>query len=229
MDTPDAAPRPRVGRPVDRSSDAAILSAALDLVAERDYERMTLDEVAARTGKAKTTIYRRWATKEDLVLAAIRAAGGPPEAAALPDTGSLRGDLVAVVDSAWLGGPDRRTALFAGLAPAMRGSERLAAAIRAEVTEPYVAVYGRLLARAIERGEVGARPSDGRRRARRGRPRDEHAPPRRRPRARAARRLPRGDRPRAAAGARGPLTRRRDGRIPSTACRSAPPSTPTGP
>ena len=47
MDTPDAAPRPRVGRPVDRSGDAAILAAALDLVAERDYERTTLDEVAA--------------------------------------------------------------------------------------------------------------------------------------------------------------------------------------
>jgi AcrR family transcriptional regulator len=160
MDTPAAPSRPRVGRPVDRSSDAAILAAALDLVAERDYERMTLDEVAARTGKAKTTIYRRWATKEDLVLAALRAAGGPPEADGPPDTGSLRGDLVAVVDSAWLGGPDRRSAVFAGLVTAMRGSERLAAAIRAEVTEPYVAVYGWLIARAVERGEVAARPAE---------------------------------------------------------------------
>jgi AcrR family transcriptional regulator len=157
MDTPDAAPRPRVGRPVDRSGDAAILAAALDLVAERDYDGMALDEVAARTGRAKTTIYRRWATKEDLVLAALRAAGGPPEAEALPDTGSLRGDLLAVVDSVWLGGADRRAAVFAGLATAMRGSERLAQAIRAEVTDPYVEVYGRLLRRAIERGEVPPR------------------------------------------------------------------------
>jgi AcrR family transcriptional regulator len=157
MDTPDAAPRPRVGRPVDRSGDAAILAAALDLVAERDYDGMALDEVAARTGRAKTTIYRRWATKEDLVLAALRAAGGPPEAEALPDTGSLRGDLLAVVDSGWLGGADRRAAVFAGLASAMRGSERLAQAIRTEVTDPYVEVYGRLLRRAIERREVPAR------------------------------------------------------------------------
>ncbi|MBT1635397.1 TetR/AcrR family transcriptional regulator [Clavibacter michiganensis] len=156
MDTPDAAPRPRVGRPVDRSGDAAILAAALDLVAERDYERMTLDEVAARTGRAKTTIYRRWATKEDLVLAALRAAGPPPEAALLPDTGSLRGDLLAVVDSPWLGGSARRLAVFAGLAPALRGSARMAAAIRAEVTDPYADAYRRILRRAVERGEVPA-------------------------------------------------------------------------
>jgi len=154
MDTPDAAPRPRVGRPVDRSGDAAILAAALDLVAERDYERMTLDEVAARTGRAKTTIYRRWATKEDLVLAALRAAGPPPEAALLPDTGSLRGDLLAVVDSPWLGGSARRLAVFAGLAPALRGSARMAAAIRAEVTDPYADAYRRILRRAVDRGEV---------------------------------------------------------------------------
>ena len=156
MDTPDAAPRPRVGRPVDRSGDAAILAAALDLVAERDYERMTLDEVAARTGRAKTTIYRRWATKEDLVLAALRAAGPPPEAALLPDTGSLRGDLLAVVDSPWLGGSTRRLQVFAGLAPALRGSERMAAAVRAEVTDPYADAYRRILRRAVERGEVPA-------------------------------------------------------------------------
>ncbi|MFT7764601.1 TetR/AcrR family transcriptional regulator [Clavibacter tessellarius] len=156
MDTPDAAPRPRVGRPVDRSGDAAILAAALDLVADRDYERMTLDEVAARTGRAKTTIYRRWATKEDLVLAALRAAGPPPEAALLPETGSLRGDLLAVVDSPWLGGSARRLAVFAGLAPALRGSARMAAAIRAEVTDPYADAYRRILRRAVDRGEVPA-------------------------------------------------------------------------
>src|SRR4051794_11040308 len=73
--TPDAAspvrpaipvrPAGRTGRPFDHSGDALILASTLDLLAERDYERVTLDEVAARTGKAKTTLYRRWATKED--------------------------------------------------------------------------------------------------------------------------------------------------------------------
>jgi AcrR family transcriptional regulator len=147
-------PGPRTGRPYDHSSDDLILTSTLDLLAERDYERVTLDEVAARTGKAKTTLYRRWATKEDLILAAIRAAGRPPEVDRLPDLGSLRSDLLAVVDSAWLGGADRRLAIFAGLASAIRSSERLGEVVRTEVTEPYVEVYRRLLHRAIERGEI---------------------------------------------------------------------------
>ena len=148
--------RPRTGRPYDHSSDASILANTLDLLAERDYERVTLDEVAARTGKAKTTLYRRWATKEELVLAAIRAAGRPPEADLLPDSGSLRSDLLAVVDSPWLGGSDRRLAIFAGLASATRTSQRLADVVRSEVTEPYVEVYRRLLLRAAGRGEIPA-------------------------------------------------------------------------
>lgn len=146
----------RTGRPFDRSSDELILASTLDLLAERDFERVTVDEVAARTGKAKTTLYRRWATKEELVLAAIRTVGRPPEADKLPDFGALRADLLAVVDSPWLGGPQRRLAIFAGLSAAARSSESLAAVIRSEVTEPYVEVYRRLVRRAIDRGEVSA-------------------------------------------------------------------------
>ena len=145
---------PRTGRPFDHSSDALILESTLDLLAERDYERVTLDEVAARTGKAKTTLYRRWATKEDLVLAAIRAAGRPPEYEVLPDLGSLRSDLLDVIDSPWLGGPARRMAIFAGLASATRSSERLATEVRSEVTDPYIDIYRRLLQRAHDRGEI---------------------------------------------------------------------------
>jgi AcrR family transcriptional regulator len=144
----------RTGRPYDHSSDAVILASTLDLLAEHDYERVTLDEVAARTGKAKTTLYRRWATKEDLVLAAIRAAGRPPETEELPDLGSLRSDLLAVVDSPWLGGMQRRLSIFANLTSASRTSGRLANAIRSEVTNPYVSVYSQLLLRAIDKGEI---------------------------------------------------------------------------
>jgi AcrR family transcriptional regulator len=151
-----AASGTRIGRPYDRSSDASILANTLDLVAERGFERVTMDDVAARTGKAKTTLYRRWPTKEDLVLAAIRAAGRPPEVDHLPDTGSLRSDLLAVVDSPWLGGPGRRLAIFASLASATKSSDRLADVVRFEVTEPYVTVYRLLLLRAIEKGEISA-------------------------------------------------------------------------
>lgn len=144
----------RVGRPFDHSRDAQILAITLDALAEQDYDHVTLDVVARRAGRAKTTLYRRWPTKEDLVLAAIHAAGRPPEADDLPDEGSLRADLLAVVDSPWLGGPDRRLAIFAGVTSAARSSTRLADAVRTEVTEPYVEVYQALLQRAVDRGQV---------------------------------------------------------------------------
>ena len=131
-----------------------MLATTLDLLAERTYERVTLDEVAARTGRAKTTLYRRWGTKDALVLAAVRSLGRPPEIDLLPDLGSLRADLLAVVDSPWLGRPDRRMPLFAGLSTAARGSAPLGDVVRTEVTEPYVEIYRRLLLRAVERGEA---------------------------------------------------------------------------
>ena len=144
----------RVGRPYDHSRDAEILAITLDALAEQDYERVTLDTVAVRAGRAKTTLYRRWPTKVDLVLAAIQAAGRPPEADHLPDAGSLRADLLAVIDSPWLGGPDRRSAVFVGLTSAARSSSRLADAVRETFTEPYVEVYSALLQRAVDRGQV---------------------------------------------------------------------------
>ena len=145
--------RPR-GRPYDRSRDDEILALTLDALADSHDEHVTLDAVARRAGRAKTTLYRRWPTKVDLVLAAVHAAGRPPEHETLPDRGSVRADLLAVIDSPWLGGPDRRSRIFAGLTAAGRSEPRLAEAVRSEVTEPYVEVYRALLLRAVDRHEV---------------------------------------------------------------------------
>jgi AcrR family transcriptional regulator len=144
----------RRGRPFDRSRDAHVLALTLDALAAHGYEHVTLDAVALAAGVAKTTLYRRWPTKADLFLAAVAAVGRPPEAEALPDEGSLRADLLAVVDSPWLGGPERRLAVFAGLTAAARSSAPLADAVRVTVTEPYVQVYAALLDRAVDRGEL---------------------------------------------------------------------------
>jgi AcrR family transcriptional regulator len=149
---------PAAGRPFDHSKDALILATTLDLLAERPYERVTLDDVAARTGRAKTTLYRRWATKDDLVLAAVRSIGRPPEDDRLPDEGSLRSDLLAVIDSPWLGGIERRLSIFVGLSSAARSSPLLADVISTEITQPYVEVYRRLLSRAVDRGEAPRDP-----------------------------------------------------------------------
>jgi AcrR family transcriptional regulator len=78
------------GRPRDARADRAILEATLDLVGETVLAGLTVDAVAARAGVSKATIYRRWDSKEALVLAAWHECGAQLPA---PDTGSLRGDL----------------------------------------------------------------------------------------------------------------------------------------
>jgi AcrR family transcriptional regulator len=146
--------RGRRGRRRDPSRDAALLAAAYEVLAETGYEDMALSAVAARAGTGKATLHRRWPTKEALVLAVIADVGHPPEETALPDTGSLRSDLLALVDSAWLGGATSRLRGMKGLTSAAMHSPRLARALRREVVEPYVEAYRALLLRGVQRGQV---------------------------------------------------------------------------
>ena len=60
----------RGGRPRDATRDAVIMSAALEVLAEHGYDRMTMDQVAKRAGAGKATLYRRWPSKADLVAQA---------------------------------------------------------------------------------------------------------------------------------------------------------------
>jgi AcrR family transcriptional regulator len=73
----------------------AVIRAALDEIARVGYGPLRVDDVAARAGVNKTSVYRRWPTKPDLVDAAIRAVGGSADP--LPDTGSIRRDLVEIL------------------------------------------------------------------------------------------------------------------------------------
>src|SRR3954469_12524174 len=89
---------PRRGRPRDPALDERILEQLLALLATHGYARLTLDELAAHSGVAKTTILRRWPSK-----AAVAAAG--VERVALqsidvPDSGSLRDDIHALLQGA---------------------------------------------------------------------------------------------------------------------------------
>src|ERR671929_141080 len=91
MTTPDVARPSRGGRPRDPSRDGVIRAAILRLLADVGYGALTMDAVAAEAGVGKATIYRRWRTKQDLVVDTIaelnRAEALPP------DTGSLEEDL----------------------------------------------------------------------------------------------------------------------------------------
>ena len=81
---------PRRGRPRSVDADVAILAAALELAGEVGVRALSMDEVAARAGVSKATIYRRWSSKEALVLDALRSAIEPVGSV---DHGSLGADL----------------------------------------------------------------------------------------------------------------------------------------
>ncbi len=89
----------RPGRPRSEAAEAAILDAAIEQLAEKGYSGFSIEAVAARAGVAKTTIYRRWPGKDELVFDAISLVKGPiPE---LPE-GSVRDQLVYLIDHARL-------------------------------------------------------------------------------------------------------------------------------
>lgn len=90
--TPDAEPRRRQGRPRDPAADEAIISAVFDEIAEAGFTGFSVESVAGRAGVGKATIYRRWPTREELIMAAAERIMVGDD---LPDTGTIRGDLIA--------------------------------------------------------------------------------------------------------------------------------------
>ena len=82
----------RQGRPRDPAVDEAILTATLEVVTDLGFGGLTVEAVAAKAGVGKATIYRRWSTKEELVVAVAEELMSHET---LPDTGSLREDLVS--------------------------------------------------------------------------------------------------------------------------------------
>jgi AcrR family transcriptional regulator len=109
--------------------EQAILRATFDLLAEVGYEGIRMDVVAARARASKATLYRHWTGKAQLVVDAIRLCKGSGTAA--PDTGSLRGDLVAWFSELADLVTGEEGPLLAGLVMAMRTDPELAAEMRA--------------------------------------------------------------------------------------------------
>ncbi|MEO6123306.1 MAG: TetR/AcrR family transcriptional regulator [Ilumatobacteraceae bacterium] len=94
-DLPPAEVTPKRGRPRDVRCDHAILQATIDILIEGGAANLSIDGVAARAGVGKATIYRRWSSKEALVLDAINT---EESIIPTPDTGTLRGDLEQYYD-----------------------------------------------------------------------------------------------------------------------------------
>ena len=151
------APKPRLGRKRDHTRDPEILEAALDVLAEEGYDGMTVDMVAARAKAGKATVYRRWASKADLVLDAIacmKVSG--VDLAAPPDTGSLRGDLLALVKTPTIRESERKLKVMAGIVSMIARDPELAAAAHEAFVEPRATANRIIFQRAIDRGEISS-------------------------------------------------------------------------
>jgi AcrR family transcriptional regulator len=143
------------GRPRSQEADRAILAAALDLLASRGLAAMSIEEVAARAGVGKATIYRRWPSKGLLALDAFVMSFQAEQP--LPDTGTLRGDLIAAL-TLWVRavtgtamGP-----MLTGLIAEAQHDPSLRAAWRERVLEPLRTQRRVMLDRAVARSEIPA-------------------------------------------------------------------------
>jgi AcrR family transcriptional regulator len=146
----------RPGRPLDPRRDAAILGAALEGLAELGYDRLSIDEIAARAHAGKGAIYRRWPSKAALIVDAIVAWRDQVAPLAMPDTGSLAGDFEAVIAAV----PDfdeaarRQIGVILGLASAAaRDPELRTALTESALARPRALLRG-ILERAVARGEI---------------------------------------------------------------------------
>ncbi|GMA32739.1 TetR/AcrR family transcriptional regulator [Litorihabitans aurantiacus] len=145
------APEPRrPGRRRDAAKDAAIVAAAHQLLVERGFDAMTMDDVAERAGVGKATVYRRWTTKVHLAVEAMTTAIPALTLDAVPDTGSLRGDLMTIPALIHRAREDAATDL---LGPA-RDHPEIADQLHQRLARDRVTVLRGLLERAQVRGEV---------------------------------------------------------------------------
>lgn len=141
-------------RPGGRSAQvrAAVLEASLVELAATGYHNLSLEGVARRAGVNKTTLYRRWGTREALLLDAIRARASAK--VPIPDTGDLREDLLALVRAAIANLTSAEVQAMVRVTVALSPhDDTVAATSRAFWTER-LAVDGEVVRRAVERGEI---------------------------------------------------------------------------
>ncbi|WP_329053494.1 TetR/AcrR family transcriptional regulator [Streptomyces violaceus] len=149
-------PASRTGRPRSAAADAAILAATRAALVELGWSKLTLGDVATRAGVAKTTLYRRWAGKNELVVDAVAELFDELE---LPDSGSLAADIEGVVlqFAAILARPEAKSGLMAVVSEATRDD-----ALRERIRESVVERQKRLVlagrSRAQARGELPPEP-----------------------------------------------------------------------
>ncbi len=149
MTPSEAATRPRI----EGDRELEILEATLNVLADVGYDRLTMDAVATRAKASKATLYRRWTNKVSLVIDALLV---QKEAPVLPDTGSLRGDLIEAFCG--FGGimDEQAVATLSSVLTAITRDAEFAHEFRTRVIGPKAAVSQAIYERAVARGEVRA-------------------------------------------------------------------------
>ncbi|MGY1641492.1 TetR/AcrR family transcriptional regulator [Geodermatophilus sp. SYSU D00703] len=139
-------------RRLDPARDEAIAAAVLEVLGREGWSGLTMDAVATVAGVGKATIYRRWSSKTDLLLGVLEVAG--EQVAAAPDTGDLRGDLVALMTATVdrLDGPAGR--MTRSLLGAVAADPALAEAYRRGPLACWDRAWATVFDRAVERGEI---------------------------------------------------------------------------
>jgi len=149
-DTPTRKP----GRPRSARAHQAILAAALALLAEEGFEAMSMEGVAARAGVGKSTIYRRWASKEELLIEAVSSIHAE---APIVDTGNIRDDLLALARAGLQGSPrSALVRLFPRLLSEAAANSALIDVFLERVMVPRFQLLSNLIERAKARGELRA-------------------------------------------------------------------------
>ncbi len=154
MATNPAETKPAKSRPGGRSARvvASVMQATNEVLAEAGYDGLSIEEVAARSGVHKTTVYRRWPTKAELVAAAVGVSSA--RNVTVPDTGSFRGDLVMFATGIVNYVSDEQTqAATRSLVAAAAGSEDLSQRLYAFWQER-LANAAPIVERAVARGEL---------------------------------------------------------------------------
>lgn len=138
------------------ASEQAICEAVIGLLAEVGYDRMSMDAVASRAHAGKATIYRRWPNKAALVTTSLLFCAGKLDHTtdSVPDTGSVRGDLLALGESKSTELPRELLDVLPGLLLAMRDDRQLADLVRGQLETDMRDVYGEILRRGVARGEI---------------------------------------------------------------------------
>jgi AcrR family transcriptional regulator len=151
--TPEASVAAGLRPRVEGDREQEILDAALEVLADSGYDRLTMDAVAHRAKASKATLYRRWNSKATLVVEALARAKGVPE---LPDTGDLRSDLLTAFCG--MGGltDHDTTATLGAVMTAVSTDEEFAREFRRQVVEPKARTSRVIFERARDRGELRA-------------------------------------------------------------------------